>query len=235
MEKFKVYFAEFLGTMLLVGMGTGVLAFNQQGGLIAVGLAFGLAAMAGVYAFGSISGAHLNPAISLGMAINKRISWMDFLGYFGAQLLGGLAASGMVFGVFASINGFKLEVAKSMQLPLGQTTYQPEAFSALSAGVIEAVLTFFLVLVVMMVTSKKANAGLATGLVIGLTLAALIFVGGNLTGASLNTARSFGPAMVEAMIGNVTALGQMGVYLVGPLAGGALAAVVAKLFGSEEA
>ena len=238
MEKFKVYLAEFLGTMLLVGIGTGAALFTapaaQGSGIIIVAFAFAFAFIISAYAFGAISGAHLNPAVSFAMAINKRMSWLDFVGYAGAQVLGAIAGSTMIFGVISGL--VPSEVWN--KISLGATTFgkpNPFEISALTAGMIEAVLTFVLVLVILMVTSEKFGAGAAAGIVIALTLAALIFVGGNLTGASLNPARSFGPAMVQSVLGNTVAMGQMGVYLIGPMVGGALAAVTAKFFGSEEA
>lgn len=235
-DKLKVYLAEFLGTLLLVAMGTGAVVFaGGQGGILPVALAFGFAIVAAAYALGGISGAHLNPAVSLAMAINKRMGWSDFVGYVGAQLLGALAGSAMILGIWFSM-GVKGEMWAQVQL--GSTTYPNDGvvqLSAMSAGIIEAILTFFLVLIILMVTSKKFGAGVATGLVIALTLAGLIIVGGALTGASLNPARSFAPALFEAFLGNAKAMGQMGVYLVGPMVGGALAAVTAKYLGSEEA
>ena len=236
MEKFKVYLAEFLGTMLLIAMGTGTLLFSAQSGLMGVSLAFGFAIIIGAYAFGAISGAHLNPAVSLAMAMNKRIAWLDFLGYVGAQLLGAITGSTMILGVWLSTGMIKKEMFSAV--PLGSTVYGGQNMlpvSMVAATIIEMVLTFVLVLVILMVTSEKFGAGAVTGLVIALTLTGLILVGGNLTGGSLNPARSFGPALVEAIIGNTKAIGEMGVYLVGPLVGGALAAVVAKFFGSEQA
>ena len=235
MEKFKVYLAEFIGTLLLIAIGTGTALFSAQAGLVAVAFAFGFAIIISAYAFGAISGAHLNPAVSFAMAMNKRISWLDFLGYAGAQVLGALTGSAMILGVWLSTGMVESKMLKV--LPLGSTTYAGQNMipvSATGAFVIEAILTFVLVLVILMVTSEKFGAGAVTGVVIALTLAGLILVGGNLTGASLNPARSFGPAMMEAFLGNTKAIGQMGIYLLGPMVGAALAAVIAKFFGSEE-
>lgn len=236
MDKLKVYLAEFLGTMLLIAIGTGTALFSAQAGLVAVAFSFAFAIVISAYAFGAISGAHLNPAVSLAMAINKRMSWLDFLGYAGAQVLGAITGSAMIMGVWMSTGMVKKEMFKV--LPLGSTTYAGQNMIPVSMGgaiAIEAVLTFVLVLVILMVTSEKFGAGAIAGVVIALTFAALIFVGGNLTGASLNPARSFGPALLEAILGNAKAMGQMGVYLVGPMVGAALAAVTAKFLGSEEA
>lgn len=236
MEKFKIYLAEFLGTMLLIAIGTGTALFSAQAGLVAVAFAFGFAIVISAYAFGAISGAHLNPAVSFAMAINKRMSWLDFIGYAGAQVLGAITGSAMILGVWMSTGMVQKEMFKV--LPLGETTYAGQNMIPVSMGAaitIEAVLTFVLVLVIMMVTSEKFGAGAVAGVVIALTLAGLILVGGNLTGASLNPVRSFGPALLEAVLGNTKAMGQMGVYLIGPMVGGALAALTAKFLGSEEA
>ncbi|MBM7616899.1 aquaporin Z [Weissella uvarum] len=232
MEKARIYLAEFIGTLMLVAIGTGVVVFvGTQAGPLPVALAFGLGAMAAIYAIGGVSGGHLNPAVSLAMAINNRLGWLDFLGYVVAQVLGAVAGSAVVAGFFAAF-GAKKEAIQ--QIGFGQTTFQ-QPVSFLGATLIEFLLTFMLVLVVMMVTSKKYAAGNLTPIVVGFTLVALILLGISATGASLNPARSFGPALMMLIYGSSTAMSQIGVYLLGPLAGAALAALVAKFLGSEEA
>lgn len=232
MEKMRVYLAEFIGAMMLVGIGTGVVVFvGTQAGPLPIALAFGLAMAAGIYAVGGISGGHFNPAVSLAMAINKRLSWTDFVGYIAAQFLGAIAGSGIIAGFFAAF-GAKQDAIQ--QIGFGQTVYQAPV-SFWGATLIEVFLTFVFILVIVMVTSNKYSAGNMTPLIIGLTLAALIMLGISATGASLNPARSFGPALLSMFYGSSQALSQMGVYLIGPFVGGALAAFVAKFLGSEEA
>lgn len=232
MEKARLYLAEFIGTLMLVAVGTGVVVFvGVQTGALPVAVAFGLAAIMAVYTFGNVSGAHLNPAVSLAMAINKRLSWINFLGYVVAQILGGIAGSAVVFGF---MKAFGAKHAAIQQIGFGQTVYQTPV-SFMGATIIEMFLTFVFVLVIMMVSSKKHGAGKLAPLVIGFALTALVLLGISATGASLNPARSFGPALFAMFFGSATAMSQIGVYLIGPLVGGALAAVVAKFFGSEEA
>lgn len=229
----RKYLAEFFGTLLLVAVGTGaVVLVGVQTGPLPVALAFGIALAAGAYAFGPISGGHFNPAVSLGAAINGRISWKDFVGYVIAQLIGGLAGSAIVWAI---MKGVGASATMIKQVGFGQTDYTTPV-SFFGATVIELILTFFFVLVILMVTSKKAEgASVAAPMIIGLTLAALITVGISVTGASLNPARSLGPAVFFAMFGSATSLTHVAAYFIGPLVGGALAALVAKYgLGSEE-
>ncbi|MCW0926787.1 MULTISPECIES: MIP/aquaporin family protein [Weissella] len=233
MENMRKYLAEFFGTLMLVAMGTGVVVFvGTQTGPLPVALAFGLAVVAGAYAFGSISGGHFNPAVSFAAAINGRISWMDFLGYVVSQIIGAFAGSAVVLGF---MKAFGAPAATIKQVGFGQTNFT-SPISFLSASLIEAFLTFVFVLVILMVTAKK-NAAISSvaPLVIGLTLAALIMLGLQATGGSLNPARSLAPAAFLAIFGSSAAITNIGAYIVGPLVGAALAAVVAKFgLGSEE-
>ncbi|MBU7567545.1 MIP/aquaporin family protein [Weissella sagaensis] len=229
----RKYLAEFFGTLMLVAVGTGtVVLVGLQTGPLPVALAFGIALAAGAYAFGPISGGHFNPAVSLGAAINGRITWGEFVGYVISQLIGSLAGSALVWAIMQSV-GANATMIK--QVGFGQTDYTAPV-SFIGASVIEMILTFLFVLVILMVTSKKASASsVAAPMIIGLTLAALITVGVSVTGASLNPARSFGPAIFFAMFGSATALTHIAAYFIGPLVGGALAALVAKYgLGSEE-
>lgn len=223
----KKFFAEFIGTFVLVFTGTGTVVFGNatEGvGHVGIALAFGLSIVAAAYSIGTISGAHLNPAVSLAMFINKRMTAVELGIYVLAQLLGAILASACVF-FFAANSG--LDVAK---VGLGQ--------NALAKGVtpwggflFELVATFLFVVVIMTVTSaSKGNAQLA-GIVIGLTLTLMILVGLNITGLSVNPARSIAPALFV----HGDALKQLWIFICAPLAGGALAAVVSKfLLGTEE-
>ena len=184
----RKYFAEFIGTFVLVFLGTGTVAIANTGetaiGYLGIGLAFGLAVTIMACAVGGVSGGHFNPVVSLAMMINKRLD--------------------------------------------GQTDFPN--ITAGEAFLFEAIITFLFVFVILMVTSEKyGNAALAP-VAIGLALAFLIIVALNLTGGSLNPARSFGPAVFAGG----TALSHYWVYLLAPLVGAAIAAVAAKLMGSEE-
>ncbi|WYJ85145.1 aquaporin Z [Enterococcus sp. 12C11_DIV0727] len=170
--------------------------------------------IAAAYSIGTISGAHLNPAVSLGMWVNKRISTMDLLYYIVGQIVGGLIAS---FALLTVLNASGKETTN-----LGQNAFGD--LSAFGALMVEIILTFIFVLVIMTVTSaKKGNANLA-GIVIGLTLTMIHLVGIPLTGTSVNPARSLAPAI---FVGG-EALSQVWVFIVAPLIGGLLAALVGK-------
>ena len=221
----KKAIAEIIGTFILVffGTATAVLGNGMDGiGTTGIALAFGLTIIAAAYSIGTISGAHLNPAVSLGMWINKRISTTDFVYYVVGQVVGAILAS---FSLLMILQAGSLDTAN-----LGQNGFGD--FTALGALVIEVILTFIFVLVIMTVTSaKKGNAKLA-GIVIGLTLTMVHLVGIPLTGTSVNPARSIGPALFAGG----DALSQLWVFIVAPLIGGALAALVAKyVLDTEEA
>lgn len=218
----KKALAEVIGTFALVFIGTGAIVSDSgDTGLLAIGLAFGLTLMAMAFSVGTVSGAHLNPAVSLAMFINKRMDFKAFGVYIVAQLAGALAASATL--------RFVLSAAGREIVGLGETVLS-EGVSVAGGFVIEMLLTFLFVLVIVTVTGRNGNGQMA-GLVIGLTLTAMIFMGGTLTGASLNAARSFGPAV---LMGGA-ALSQLWLYVASTLVGGALAAVVANFVLDTEA
>ena len=209
--------AEFLGTALLViaGVGTAVLAGDQVGD-VGVAVAFGLSLLALVYALGPISGAHLNPAVTLGMLVARRIAPARAAGYVAAQVLGGLAGAAVVAAIAAgrpaAVDG------------LGANGYGSSSTDGYGLGPVlltEVVLTFTLVFVVLSVTTTTADTAFA-GVSIGLTLTVLHLVAIPIDGTSVNPARSIGPALLTGG----TALTQLWVFLVAPLAGGLLAALV---------
>ncbi|MCA5013426.1 MULTISPECIES: MIP family channel protein [unclassified Enterococcus] len=220
----KKAIAECLGTFILVffGTATAVLGNGMEGiGTTGIALAFGLTIIAAAYSIGTVSGAHLNPAVSLGMWVNKRISSMEFIYYIVGQVVGAILAS---FTLLSILNAAGYETTS-----LGQNGFGD--LSAVGALLVEIILTFIFVLVIMTVTSaKKGNAKLA-GVVIGLTLTMIHLVGIPLTGTSVNPARSLGPAI---FVGG-DALSQLWVFIVAPLIGGALAALVAKYLLDTEA
>lgn len=213
----KKAIAECLGTFILVffGTATAVLGNGMEGiGTTGIALAFGLTIIAAAYSIGTISGAHLNPAVSLGMWINKRISTMDLLYYIVGQIIGGLIAS---FTLLSILNASGKETAN-----LGQNSFGD--LSAVGALTVEIILTFIFVLVIMTVTSAKKGNGKLAGVVIGLTLTMVHLVGIPLTGTSVNPARSLAPAI---FVGG-EAISQVWVFIVAPLIGGLLAAFVGK-------
>lgn len=214
--------AEFIGTFVLVLIGTGTIVLGDGGsGLLGIGLAFGLALVAMAYSIGTISGAHVNPAVSLAMYVNKRINLQLLVTYIVAQLAGALAGS-LTLKLFLSQSGYELTNLGANVLADGVTLF--------GGFMIELVLTFIFVLVILVSTGKNGDSHFA-GLIIGLTLAAMILMGGTTSGASLNPARSFGPAI---LVGG-TALSQLWMYTVSTLLGGALAAVVARFVLDSEA
>ena len=213
------YVAEFIGTFMLIFAGTGAVVL-AKGDPLTIGLAFGLAITIMAYAFGNVSGGNFNPAVSLAMLINSRLGLSEFIGYVISQFLGAIAASAIIKTLVGDLG-----LATNQ---LGQTDFPK--ISAGTAFWVEVLITFIFVLVILMVTSDRlGNANLAP-LAIGLALAFLIIVALNLTGGSLNPARSFGPAI---MAGG-SALSHYWVYLLAPLVGGALAAFVGRWFGSED-
>lgn len=224
----KKYLAECIGTLVLVlfGCGTAVVTGGLTGGaaggtlgVVAIALAFGLAIVAAAYAIGPVSGCHVNPAVSLAMLLSGKLSGKDFIGYVVAQVVGALAGAGLL----------KIIITSSTALAgsgMGQNGYGEESFVGLSLGgalLVEVVLTFVFVLTILGVTSSAKTSHMA-GLVIGLTLTFVHILGIPLTGTSVNPARSLAPALFAGG----AALSQLWVFLLAPLAGAALAAVVYK-------
>ncbi|MBQ2661228.1 MAG: MIP family channel protein [Clostridia bacterium] len=224
----RKYLAEFIGTFVLVLFGCGTAVFANSGalpapiGLLGISFAFGLSIVAMAYSIGNISGCHVNPAVSLAMLLTGKLSVTDFIGYIVAQFLGATAASALI----PAIKGF----ATANIGGLGQNGYG--ALSAIGldmwgAIIVEVVLTFVFVLVILGVTSKEKYSSVA-GLVIGFTLTLIHILGIPLTGTSVNPARSFGPALV-GMNTNPDAFAQVWVFILAPLVGAALAALVFKV------
>lgn len=222
MSSIKKYVAEFIGTAVLVifGCGTAMTVGCDAAagcGYLLTALAFGLVIVAMAYSIGNVSGCHINPAVSMGMLVAGKMSFKDFIGYVIAQFVG--ATAGALF----------LKVIFDMTPVTDKTgAYGSNALAGDHVGVsfvIELVLTFVFVFAILGVTSKKENDA-AAGLVIGLTLTLVHILGIGFTGTSVNPARSFGPALIAG--GN--ALSALPVFIIAPLVGGALAAIVFKLF-----
>ncbi len=210
MNKYAPLIAEAIGTFTLIFIGVGAI-HAANGDLLGVALAHGLAIAVMVSATGHISGGHLNPAVTLGAWVGGKISTTDAARYWASQLLGAAAAGFICYGIFDK----GIVIAGTPQLA-GDV-------SAMKGIVVEAILTFFLVFVVFGtgVDSRGPKIG---GLAIGLTVTLDILFGGPLTGAAMNPARTFGPAIA------VSFWDAHYVYWLGPLIGGALAGLVWKSF-----
>ena len=223
----KKYLAEMIGTCTLVvlGCGTAMLVGCDAaagGGYILTALAFGLAIVASAYCIGNISGCHVNPAVSLGVLLSGGMERKDFAGYVVSQCVGALLGSGLLALVF-SLGG-----VTDMTGGFGANGLAGVNGNAFAGLLVEIILTFIFVLCILGVTSKKAAHGSFGGLIIGLTLTGVHILGIGLTGTSVNPARSFGPALVALLAGNSAPMASLWVFIVGPLAGAALAAVTYK-------
>ncbi len=223
----KKYVAECIGTAVLVvlGCGTAMLvgcdAANGSGYLLTA-LAFGLVIVGMAYSIGNISGCHINPAVSLGVLMTGGMTVSDFVGYVISQCIGAFAGAGILALIFGA-GGVEDKTGG-----FGSNGFAGVGGSAVAGLIVEIVLTFVFVFAILGVTSKKAGHGSFGGLVIGLTLTLVHILGIGLTGTSVNPARSFGPALVAAFTGNTAPIAALWVFIVGPLAGAALAAVAYK-------
>ncbi len=209
--------AEFFGTLVFVFAGCATAVIGGAG-LLSVALAFGLGAMAMIYAVGSISGGHFNPAVTLAMAINGRFCWTKVIPYVIAQVLGGLAAAGLLHLI---LNG-----AGEATTALGANGFGEHSaggFSKDAAMLTEVVVTAMFVMIVLGI-SKSVKAANVGPMVTGLALAVMILVAGNVTGGSLNPARSTGPAV---LMGG-WAMDQLWVFWVAPLVGAVVGAFLYK-------
>jgi aquaporin Z len=225
----KKYLAELVGTMVLVLLGCGAAVFAGAGqpfasvGTLGVAFAFGLSVVAMAYTIGKISGCHINPAITLGVWLSGRMSGKDAGMYMIFQVIGALVGSAILW-VLASGSG-------STTTLTGANGFADGAM--MTALITEIVFTFIFVLVVLGATSKD-GAGDFAGLAIGLALVLIHIVAIPITGTSVNPARSIGPAVFEAVGGSMAALGQLWLFIVAPLVGGALAAGVWKVLDTPE-
>lgn len=218
----KKYLCEFIGTCVLVLMGCGT-AVVSGGNLVATSLAFGLSIIAMAYVIGNISGCHVNPAVSLAMLINKKMSIKEFIGYVIAQVIGAFAGAGILYFILSSTeagvvglgtNGFGAESAMNLNLA--------------GALIVEIVLTFIFIYTILGVTSDEKKSAVA-GIVIGLTLTFVHLIGINLTGTSVNPARSLAPAVI---IGG-EALKQVWLFIVAPFIGAVISAFTFKYLNKE--
>jgi aquaporin Z len=244
MSLVKKGFAEFIGTFTLVFISCGVAAATG-GSLVATALAFGLSLIAMAYSIGRISGCHINPAVSLGVFVKDKLNKTpsdeafgvkDLLVYIGAQILGGFVGAVLIFGIAKMGNLTLKGDACNYALGSGANAVDyPTAGPIFGALIIELVLTFLFVYVILNVTSKKFAAPKMAGLIIGLTLTVVHLLGINFTGTSVNPARSIATALAAWIFnGTTNAISQIWIFIVAPLLGGVLAAVVYHLLHQDD-
>ena len=220
MFNYKVFVAELIGTFALVFIGAAVGMYNA--GLLAVALAHGLTLAVFAYAFGYISGTHINPAVTFGLALNGTVEWREAVVYWVAQFAGAILAAFALSATVGQVSADAFAAAQTTGVLTQQFPY--------SAVAVEALLTFFLVNTVLH-TAVAGKAGPMAGWAIGLTLTIAILAGGPLTGASLNPARTFGPAAVAGAATN----GMMYlIYFIGPFLGAAVAAGLYRLLDTAD-
>ena len=222
MSDTQKYLAELFGTFVLVffGCGAAVIA-GKSIGFLGIALAFGLAVLVMVYAIGPISWCHINPAITIAMLINGKITAKDAGIYIIVQCIGAIIASALLLAIVSGNPVYNIATDG-----LGQNGYgvaSPMGYPLLSGLLAEVILTFIFLIVIFGVTSKAAPAGFA-GIPIGFTLTAILLFGIPVTGASVNPARSLGPAL---LVGG-TALAQLWLFIVAPIIGAIIAALVWK-------
>jgi aquaporin Z len=224
--------AEFIGTFWLVlgGCGSAVLAagFPQVGiGLLGVSLAFGLTVLTMAYAIGHISGCHLNPAVTVGLAAGGRFSWSEVVPYAVAQVLGAIAAAELLYLIASGKAGFDLAGGLASN---GYGEHSPGRYSLASALVTELIMTFMFLMIILGVTDRRAPQGFAP-LAIGLALTLIHLISIPVTNTSVNPARSTGPAFI---VGG-WALEQLWLFWIAPLAGALLAGFVYRASASSVA
>ena len=222
----KKYFAECVGTFVLTFLGCGTAMFLGCGtpaGVVGTAIAFGLAVVAMAYTIGEISGCHINPAITLGVALSGRMSWKDACGYWIGQVIGGILAGAVLLLLT------KVVAAPDLTGALGSNGVA-NAGGVGGAFLVEVIATFLFVLVVLGTTDAKYGAGKPAGLAIGLSLILIHLMCINLTGTSVNPARSIGPALFAGG----DALKDVWVFICAPLVGGALSACVWKAMVPKE-
>ena len=227
----KTFIAEVIGTFILVFFGCGAAVFmGAEIGMLGISFAFGLSIVAAAYSIGHISGAHLNPAVSLGVLLAGKMDMPAFIQYVIAQVAGAVLAALAILIIAQGQADYSVATNGLGQNGYGEG-YLGE-YSMMSALLFEVIATFLFVTVILGATQSNAPAMMA-GLVIGLTLAAIHMVGINITGVSVNPARSFGPAIFAG----ADALADLWLFIVAPLAGGALAGIVFRggLTRSEDA
>lgn len=213
----KKYIAEFIGTFALVFFGTGAIIVNDvtnnSFGLIGIALTFGFMVTAVIYTFGTISGAHINPSVTIAFTINKKINLIDALFYIVFQLIGAITASYILKKLFQT------HPTLGMTLPMGSET---------QSFIMEFVSTFFLMLVILGITQKDSTQTKSlSGIIIGITILAMIFVAGPISGGSFNPARSIGPAIIIGIKHS-----HLWLYILAPTLGAVLSVYIWKWLSS---
>lgn len=212
----KKYLAEILGTFILIFAGTGSVIVNQQTGgalgLAGIAAVWGFVIIAMIYAFGDISGTHLNPAVTVAFAVDKRFAWKEVPAYLVSQLAGACLASGMLHLLFPDNKSL------AITLPAG---------TEMQSFILEIVMTFILMMVILRVSVGAKEKGITAGIAIGGTVWFLVLFGGPISGTSLNPTRSLAPALVS---GNLQSLW---IYLTAPFLGAILAVIVHRFLHTE--
>ncbi|MCH9659367.1 MAG: aquaporin [Bacteroidetes bacterium] len=215
--KIKRYIAEAIGTFALVFCGTGAIVINEftEGTVTHLGIAvtFGLIVMGMIYAFGDISGAHLNPAVTIAFAYAKKFPWKEVPAYALAQIIGGIAASGLLWYLFPE-NEY-----------LGTTLPQ---IAVMKVFIFELLLTFFLMVVIINVSTGSKEIGVIAGIAIGGVVLLEALFAGPITGASMNPARSIAPAIVSGHVEHLW------LYIASPIIGAILAVISCKLVKDDQ-
>lgn len=213
----KRFISEIIGTFALVFCGTGAMVINDfTGGTVThvgVAITFGLIVMGMIYAFGDISGAHMNPAVTIGFAYAKKFPWKEVPAYVLAQLIGAFLASGILLYLFPESQ------------TLGATL---PGLSALKVFILEIILSFFLMVVIINVSTGSKEIGVVAGIAIGSIVLLEAMFAGPITGASMNPARSIAPAVVSSNIADLW------IYIFAPIIGCVLAVVSCKLVKDEQ-
>lgn len=214
----KRYMAEVIGTFTLVFMGCATVLFMvDEVGLLGVSLAFGLSVIAMAYSIGHISGAHLNPAVSIGALVAGRITAIEFVWYSVAQIAGGIIAALVLYVIASGKSG-------GFDPSAGFATNGWGGYSMMSAFLFEVIATAIFLTVILGVTQDNTDTTGFAGLAIGLTLVLIHIAGITVSGSSVNPARSIGPALVQGG----EALNQLWLYIVAPLIGGAIGGILHK-------
>lgn len=230
----KKAIAEAIGTFVLVFFACGVAALTG-GDLVPTALTFGLVIVAMAYSIGRISGCHINPAVSFGCLLAKRMTVKEFFVYVAAQILGGVIGGIAIFGIAKMGNVTLLGNACNNALDYNGDLSKITAGGYIGALLTEIILTCVFVYVILNVTTENSGAGKKAGIIIGFTLTLVHLLGIGLTGTSVNPARSIATAVADGIFnGNTDALAQVWIFIVAPLAGAALAALIFKLLHSEK-
>ena len=232
MSLLKKALAECVGTAVLVLVACGVAVVSNVN-WVATSLAFGLVIVAMAYSIGNVSGCHINPAVSIAMLLRKKMTLNEFIAYVCAQVVGafiGAALLGAFLRDFNALGGNEIQL-----LLYNHKTLELDAWSYIGAFLVEVVLTCVFVMAILGVTDSRFHDGKHAGLVIGGALTLVHLVGLGFTGTSVNPARSLAPAILQAIAGSTTSLQQVWIWILAPLCGGALAAIIyGALTGNKE-